>query len=81
VKRATLALALLAGCNFIQKHPITAVAVANSALVVGAGVCAIECKGDARRAADGVLIGELALSSMITAALADIIVKYHLEKL
>jgi hypothetical protein len=80
VKSVVLSLALLTGCGFAQRHPITTIAIANSALVVGSGVCAVECDGDIRRASDGVLIGELALSSLVTAVVIETVAVFSQSK-
>lgn len=71
-----LALALVAcvGCTSIQKHPLVSIAVANSGLVVASGACAIECSYPSNRISDGVLIGELAIVSLVGAAVVETIV-------
>lgn len=76
-----LAVALLiSGCaGTIRSHPFASVAVANTAIVVGAGVCAIECGGGARGVSEGVLIGELAVSSAIAWIIAGGVTAYATE--
>ena len=74
--RAVAFAALLAGCGFVHHHPLVSTAITNSALVVGSGVCALDCSGGWRTAADGVLIGELALSSLAAVAAVELIAIY-----
>lgn len=71
-----LALFALFGCGAIQRHPFASTAAANSALVVAAGVCAVECDGNARGASEAVLVGELALSSLAAVWAIEFFVAY-----
>lgn len=74
-----LALVAVLGCGAIQRHPFLTTAAVNTTLTVGAGVCALDCSGGWRTAADGVLIGELALSSLAAAVAIAAIASYTSE--
>lgn len=78
MKRLAAMLALLVGCpSTIYNHPFAAPAAINTAVVVSAGVCTVECgPGDARGISEGVLIGELALSSMAALVAIEAIIGY-----
>lgn len=80
MKSLAIAAALLCGCATVHQHPFATALAGNAALTVGAGVCAIECGGDVRRAADGVLIGELALASALTGIVIEVVAAYAAEK-
>ena len=74
-------IAALASCGAAKQHPVATTVVLNSALVVGSGVCALDCNGRVERGvSDAVLIGELALSSIAALAAIDFIVSYATEK-
>lgn len=81
MNRFLLTVALLAGCGAIERHPFTSVAIANTTLVVGAGVCAAECDpGALRGTSEGVLVGELALSSLAVVWFAEGLIAYATER-
>ena len=80
MKRAALIVALLTGCTAIQEHPYVTTAIANSAVTVSAGVCAAECDNNtARGVSDGVLVGELALSSIASLWMIEFFASYVAE--
>jgi hypothetical protein len=72
MKQLVLSLAVLSGC---AHHPYLTAAAVNSAVVIGAGACALECNGTARGAAEGVLIGELAVTAFFTAMIVEALEK------
>ena len=65
MKTLALAFLLAAGCGTFQRHPFTASAVSGIAITTTSGVCTFECKGVAQDVAEGALIGEMALSSVL----------------
>ena len=78
--RALALVAAFASCATIKDHPYGSTALANGALVIGSGVCAAECGGAARGISDGVLIGELAVSSVTVVLAIEFVVAYAEER-
>lgn len=76
MKRLALVAALLGGCASLKDHEVSIGALANAGVIVGAGVCAEECHGGAREAADGVLIAEAGLAVVTVFVAAVVLVAF-----